>query len=177
MKKLTTILAVILAVSMFAACTSKPATSSSTPNTSSSTPNTSSSAPADKVIEGDLSELITTLYEGVPEDKMVGTMETPITSEMSVNYTGVEATAYKEAVASDAAINAQAHSVVLMRANSVEEAIELAKAVEEKADPRKWICVEAEKKIVDRVGDTVILIMTFEDIADTIHQNFLNLAK
>lgn len=172
MKKLATILAVILSVSVFAACSQKPA--SSTPN---STPSSSSSAPAEKKIEGDLTELITKLYEGVPEDKMVGTMETPVTAETSESFTGVTSDKYKEAVASDAMINAQAHSVVLMRANSAEEAEALAKEVEEKANPNKWICTGAEKKIVDRVGDTVVLIMTFEDIADTIHQNFLNLAK
>lgn len=172
MKKLATILAVILCVSVFAACSQKPASSAAD-----STASSSSSAPAEKVIEGDLTELITKLYEGVPEDKMVGTMETPITADTSESFTGVTADKYKEAVASDAMINAQAHSVVLMRTNSAGEAEALAKEVEEKANPNKWICVTAEKKIVDRVGDTVVLIMTFEDIADTIHQNFLNLAK
>ena len=43
-----------------------------------------------------------------------------------------------------------------------------------KADPRKWICVEAEKLYVLNKGDLVVLIMSNE-LADTIKTNFENL--
>jgi len=48
--------------------------------------------------------------------------------------------------------------------------------VEANADPRKWVCVEAEKKIVRQSGDVVILIMTSADLADRLDANFQALA-
>ena len=71
-----------------------------------------------------------------------------------------------------AMINAVAHSVCLLRAEDAAAAEELAKAVEENADPRKWICVEAEKKVVEQRGDLVLLGMSGTDLADQIVANF-----
>ena len=53
----------------------------------------------------------------------------------------------------------------------------LAADIEANADPRKWICVEAESKIVDYSGDVVILIMTGADSAEAIHAAFTALAE
>ena len=53
-----------------------------------------------------------------------------------------------------------------------QEAEQLAANIEANADPRKWICVEAESKIVDFSGDTVILIMTSADLAEQLHSGF-----
>ena len=83
---------------------------------------------------------------------------------------------YKEGLASDAAINAIPFSVCLLRAESADAAKTLAEQVEEKANPRKWVCVEAESKIVDRIGDVVILIMADKTLADQLSANFKALA-
>lgn len=170
MKKLALALSVILCLAAFTACA--PKTTTSTPNS------TSASAPAAQPkVEGTLEEIMGKLYEGIPEDKAITTMDTPVTEEMSVSFTGVEMSEYKEALASDAMVNVTAHSVVLVRANSADEAAALATKIEEKADPRKWICAEAESKTVTQIGDVVLLVMTSEEIASTIVDNFKALAK
>ena len=82
-----------------------------------------------------------------------------------------------ETIAADAAMTSVPFSVCLVRANSAEEAEQLAADIEANADPRKWICVEAESKIVDYSGDVVILIMTGADSAEAIHAAFTALAE
>ena len=102
---------------------------------------------------------------------------TPITEENAEYMVGVTADNFKEGLSSDAMINAVAHSVCLLRAESAEAAEELAKQVEEKANPNKWVCVSAEETIVDRIGDVVVLIMASADNAETIDANFKALAE
>lgn len=164
MKKLSLILAAALMLAMFAACG---ASSSAAP----------SSSAAAVHVEGTLDELMTKVYEGIPENQMPALMNTELTADNSTYYTGVESTEYTEGLASEAMISAVAHSVVLLRAESEEAAEALKDEVAEKADPRKWVCVEAEQVITDNVGDLVILIMASEDNAPMLHENFLALAQ
>ncbi len=162
MKKIALMLAAVMAVVLFAAC-GKPAS------------NANSAASAN--LEGTLEEIMEKLYEGIPEDQLPMLANTPLTEETAEYAVGVTADNFKEGLASDAMISAVAHSVCLLRAESAEAAEELAKQVEEKANPHKWVCVEAEKKIVDRIGDVVVLIMTSAENADKIDANFKALAQ
>ena len=79
---------------------------------------------------------------------------------------------YADGIAAEAAMTSVPFSVCLVKANSAEEAEQLAADIEANADPRKWICVEAESKIVDFSGDTVILIMASADLAEQLHSGF-----
>lgn len=76
-----------------------------------------------------------------------------------------------EGLSADALINATAHSVVLVRVPA-DEAGAVAKTMRENADPRKWICVEAEKTAVDRSGGTILLVMSGGETANAILTNF-----
>ena len=66
------------------------------------------------------------------------------------------------------------HSIVLIRLEDAKDAEQAVKDIEENADPRKWICVEAENVYVLSKGDLVVLIMS-NDIAPKIKENFENL--
>ena len=61
--------------------------------------------------------------------------------------------------------------MVLVRV-PVDKAGEVAETMREKADPRKWICVEAEKTVVDRCGGTILLVMSSGETANSILTNF-----
>ncbi|MDO5601768.1 MAG: hypothetical protein Q4G07_03270 [Oscillospiraceae bacterium] len=156
MKKIALVLCVVLVCGLFAAC------GGDTPQ---------------KSIEGTAEEILNQVYEKVPADQLPMTMVGPIEADMSEYYLGVSADRYKEAASGDAMINAVAHSVCVVRANSVDDVDALKKDIEAGADPRKWICVEAEKVIVDSIGDTVILIMSDAATADAVHEAFLSLGK
>ena len=130
----------------------------------------------EKNIEGSLEEIMTKVYEGISEDElpmMLSNIE--ITDENIENYLGTKDIDYQEALASESMVGSIAHSVVLVRmadGADIEEAKTLSK---EKANPRKWICVEAENVYVESKGNLIILIMSGE-LADTIKTNFEQLS-
>ena len=162
MKKLCLLLAAAMLAATFAAC-----------GASSSSVSSSEAAHVD----GTLEELMEKVYEGIGEDEMPMVGNTELTADNSVYYTGVESTEYTEGLASEAMIGSIAHSVVLLRAEDEAAAETLKEDVKANVDPRKWICVEAESKIVDYSGDVVILIMTGADSAEAIHAAFTALAE
>lgn len=124
---------------------------------------------ADKTVE-EIASMIT-------EDAGIETqtMITPLDVDTFSWFLFIDSIEGAEAVAADAMMSSVAHSVVVVRLPEGTDANDVAKQIEEKADPRKWICVEAEKKIVKVNGDLVLLVMSGEEIADAIASNFENL--
>lgn len=180
MKKLAiTLTAMILAVSL-AACGASGSSSAPSASASSSTSASSSVSGADSASQsGDLTSLMDKLYESIPEDQLPmmmpmedGSKYMPLTAENSQYTVGVAADKYVQGICSEAAMTAQAHSVALLKAQSPEQAAELAQEIAENANPNKWICVSAERLIVERSGDTVLLIMSYQDLAQSISDNF-----
>lgn len=159
MKKVFLMLFACLTLTAFAACGGAASSASEV-----SEPN----------FEGNLEDYMTALYNGISEDNLPMLMNTEITAENVSMFINTEAE-FKDALASDAAIGSIAHSVCLFRAEDADKAAELATLIDENADPRKWICVEAEKKEVAQRGNLVLLVMTAESTADTILANFENL--
>ena len=48
----------------------------------------------------------------------------------------------------------------------------MAEDIEANANPNKWLCVTAEKTEVVSHGNLVLLVMSFEDDATTVVDNF-----
>ena len=120
-----------------------------------------------KNIEGNLTDIMSKVYEGISEEELPMMVENiPLNDENFKMYTFIDMD-YKEAIASESMTGATPHSVVLVRFHSASDA-------EKDADPRKWICVEAEHVYVESKGDLVILIMS-NDIADRLKENFVAL--
>ena len=113
---------------------------------------------SESVIEGSLEELLAKVTEGVEPDIMV--METPLTQENFSSYLFIDYVEGSEGLASDAAINAIAHSVVLLRLPEGADAAEIQKEIEENLNPRKWVCVEAESSKVARHGNLILVAMS-----------------
>ena len=128
-----------------------------------------------KNVEGSLEELMEKVYSKIPDSEkpmMLSNIE--VNEENIEYYIGTKDIKWKEAIASESPIGSVAHSVVLirMKEDATSKDIEDAKAkIKEKADPRKWICVEAENVFVESKGDLIILIMSDEK-AETLKTNF-----
>ena len=66
------------------------------------------------------------------------------------------------------------HNHRILQQRDVEDFNRLYDEIKKNADPRKWICVEAEHTYVLSKGDLVVLIMSNE-LAPKIKENFENL--
>lgn len=126
-------------------------------------------------IEGKLEDLMTKVYDGINEEELPMALENQELTEENIEYfIGTKDIKWKEAMVSESLTGSIAHSVVLIRmeddatSQDIEEA---KKEIKEKADPRKWICVEAEKVYVESKGNLIILIMS-NDLADNLKTNF-----
>lgn len=184
MKKLAITLTALTLALALAACGSTAGSSSSTASSGAASSSASSSASSESssaaaVDTSDLTAVMDALFSGIAEDQMPmlmpqedGSKYAPLTEENSEYNTGVALSAYKEGICAEAAISAQAHSVCLLKANSADEAAQLAEDVAANANPNKWICVGAERTIVAYSGDTVLLAMSFNDLAQTVLDNF-----
>lgn len=130
----------------------------------------------EKNIEGNLTDIMTKVYEGIPEEDlpmMLSNVE--VTKDMIENYVGTSDIDMKEALASEPMVSSIAHSVVLIRMNEGADMDAAVKKIEENANPRKWLCVEADDVVVERKGDLIILIMSSNDLTNTLKTNFENL--
>lgn len=186
MKKLAITLTALTLALALAACGSTAGSSSSTASSGAASTSSSASSSASSesssaaaVDTSDLTAVMDALFSGIAEDQMPmlmpqedGSKYAPLTEENSEYNTGVALSAYKEGICAEAAMSAQAHSICLLKANSAEEAAKLAEDVAANANPNKWICVSAERTIVAYSGDTVLLAMSFNDLAQTVLDNF-----
>ncbi len=129
----------------------------------------------EKNIEGSLTEIMSNLYKGISEDEMpMMTENIELNSENFEYYAFSSDIKYKEAIASESMTGSTAHSVVLIRLEDKRDSKKVVDEIKEKANPRKWICVEAENTYVLSKDDLVVLIMSNE-LAPKIKSNFENL--
>lgn len=126
----------------------------------------------EKNIEGNLTDIMEKLYDGIKEDEMPMAVENiELTDDNFEYYTFTKDIKYKEAIASESMTGSIAHSVVLIRLEKAADAEEIKNEIQKNADPRKWICVEAENVYVLSKGDLIALIMSNE-LAPKIKENF-----
>lgn len=134
-----------------------------------------SSSGSGENIEGSLDDIMAKVYDGISEEELpMGLENQPITAENIAAFIGTDDLAWEEALASESMIGSTAHSVVLIRMSASASTDDIEKAKEKiksSADPRKWICVEAENVYVESKGDLIILIMS-NDLAEPLKANF-----
>lgn len=117
-----------------------------------------------------LEEMFEIIYSGVEDLPQLGIVE--IDSENFSSYLFIEPVEGAEALASEAMISAIAHSAVLLRLPEGSDSQSVANEIRENADPRKWICVEAEKTLVTEQENMVLLVMSSSSAAEAITENF-----
>ena len=130
----------------------------------------------EKEVEGSLEEIMDKVYADIPEDERPMMLTNiKIKDENIENYLGTKDIEYEEVLASESAAGSIPHSVVLVRMKDGANIEEAKKEIEENANPRKWICVEAEDVVVKNKGNLIILIMSSTNNIKKIENSFDNL--
>ena len=106
------------------------------------------------------------LYENTDPDvfrPFVGNIELSEDMDRNIEYfVGAKGIPFKEGIASESAIGAIAHSIVLLRMEPNADIEGAKQKMRSGIDPRKWICagVDDDQVIVDNIGDVIILILS-----------------
>ena len=151
MKKVLTLLTLVLAVFTLTACGEK----------------------KEKNIKGSLADIMKEVYEGVDMENLD---RGKVTDEKMEYMLGSSDLDIKEAYYSEPLMSSIAHSVVLVRANEDADIEKIKKEIKDKVNPQKWVCVwvEEEHVHVESRGDLIILIMDNEN-DEKLLENFNNL--
>ncbi len=131
-------------------------------------------------LEGTLSEIMAQIYEKAPKTEMAMGEPLPIDTadaDAVKYYLGLDsADGIEEAVFSEPMIGSIAYSVCLVRCEEDADIEAIKKSISDNVDARKWICVVAEKVIVNNCGDVVILIMADNTTATGVYDAFKEVA-
>lgn len=100
---------------------------------------------------------------------------TKITKDNFEDYFGDADIDFKEAIVSEANINAIAYMIGIIRLNDNEDTQKAVDTLKKSVDPNRWICVVPDSVIIDNNQNVIIVIMDEKNNADTIHNNFKNI--
>ena len=100
---------------------------------------------------------------------------TKITKDNFEDYFGDADINFKEAIVSEANINAIAYMIGIIRLNDNVDTQKSVDILKNSVDPNRWICVVPDSVIIDSNQNVIIVIMDEKNNADTIHNNFKNI--
>jgi len=129
------------------------------------TPDESAPAAGAAVSNEDMMAIIDKIYEKVPVEFMVGSMEVDIADADALKmFTGLaDASKLNGAVVSEAMIGSIAYSMVLVNVKDAADAKSVAEQMRDGIDQRKWICVTADDLSVVANDTVVMLVMIGSD--------------
>lgn len=122
-------------------------------------------------IEGSLSELLSQVTKDATDPEL-SLLETEVTEETFPGFLFIEPIEGAEAIVSEPAIGSIPHCVALLRVPDSVDAEEVRGEIEKNLDPRKWVCVEAEKTAVLRRGNLILMAMSDTDTVNKVVSNF-----
>ncbi len=100
---------------------------------------------------------------------------TKITKDNFEDYFGDADIDFKEAIVSEANINAIAYMIGIIRLNDNVDIQKSVDILKNSVDPNRWICVVPDSVIIDSNQNVIIVIMDEKNNADIIHNNFKNI--
>lgn len=141
-----------------------------------------SKAESQVVLEGSLNDILDQVYEAADfsaeqREAMEFYQTTEITDENAEYLIGTTDVDYVEAVYSAPAMSSVAYQCVLLRLQDGADVEKAKEALTASADPRKWVCVEAESVVVENVGDVILFMMADTQSVEAVKTAFLNLTQ
>lgn len=131
-------------------------------------------------LEGSCEDILAAVYENADIDaetreSIQGYETIAIDDSWEVQFLGTDEVDYTDAVCSVPAINVIPYQCVVLRVEDADEIEEAKQTLAANADPRKWICVEAESVVIENVGDVILFVMADAGTADALKAAFLAL--
>lgn len=121
----------------------------------------------------DMTKFVDGLYEGIEIYPSITTMELSLEDMDAVTYnTGLTKADDIESIVISEPMVSQAYSLVLVKVKEGADADSIAKEMSEKINPRKWICVSAEKIYATSSENFAFLVMTNTDLTDSVSNAF-----
>lgn len=116
-----------------------------------------------------LPQILQAIYEKEPVELSLGNIDVDLQDPYAVeSYLGLQnAAGIREALASESMFGAQAYSLVLCRVDAKADAQQIAKAMAEGINQRKWVCVYADDLKVSVADKVIMLIMLSSEYADS----------
>ena len=103
---------------------------------------------------------VQSLYEGIPTDQIPGYfVVAELNADLFESDVFIPYVEGMEAVRCEPGMMSQAHSVVMLKVPEGTDVESLCADIKANANPRKWICVEAEMVEVVSSGNTILLVM------------------
>ena len=118
----------------------------------------------------DLLATVNTVLSGIEDLPM--SMPSELTADNFEFYAAIPYADGYRGVQADSAIGSIAHSVVIVEVPEGGDPSQVAADMKANANPRKWICVEAESVQTAVNGNLVLLVMSSQATADAIVANF-----
>jgi len=122
-----------------------------------------------------MKEIFSNIYEKLGDElPSIDTQEIDVADEEMVKlFTGLKSNKNVEAlVVSEPMMSSQAYSAVLVKVTEDANIEEMKKEMMNNIDVRKWICVSAEKVYVTNCENVIFLIMSSEDWAKPVYDEF-----
>lgn len=129
---------------------------------------------------GSLSEIMDSVYENADlsqdfRDSMDNFDSGEIPANLAEYLIGTTDVAYDESFYSAPLINVVPYQCILLRLPEGADVEAAKQTLADHADPRKWICVEAESVVVENVGDVVLFVMGDSQTTNALQTAFLAL--
>jgi hypothetical protein len=180
-KKIIVILLIVLMAVSMAACGSGGDNKDTTAEGSTTAPvTTAEETTAAGGLEGTLNDIVDDIYAKMTNFnfELMPTTTVDLTKTDAVKgYLGLTgAEGIEEAVFSEPTMSPSAYSLCLIRVKDGTDIEKMKNDIAQGVDMFKWVCVGAEKVIVNNSGNVILLIMTNKDTCDNVYNAFVTVA-
>lgn len=136
----------------------------------------------DVQLEGSCHNILSQLYATADVDDSVReTLESYVAMEIPDEnreyLLGTTEVEFTDSVASVPMVNVDPFQCVLLRVKDPDKVDEAKQLLADNANPRKWVCVEAESVMIENVGDVILYIMAEQKTAEAVRNAFLALQQ
>lgn len=130
----------------------------------------------------DVSAFFDEIYQGVSNElipKMIESIDMDLEDKDMVTYnTGLTDLSQIEGITlSESAMSSVAYSALFIRTKDGADVEGIATEIMDKIDPRKWICVGAEKQLIAQMGNDLFYVMGSKDTVKAVFDSAAKAAQ